>query len=212
MNTKIDSPKIPKDLPVLLHKIHSIQSKDEFSLGSISDAIIEYQEASKVSFEKVVFKNVTITESSLTGIEFTDVVFDRCDISNVDFSDAFIHRTEFRGCKMIGTNFTRARFKNVLFVGCVCDFATFRFGDFKQVAFEDSSLMSTDYFQSVLHKTLFSVCNMDQAILSGSKLKGIDLSDCEFSGLIVEIEDLYGCIISAQQAASFTGLLGLVIK
>ncbi len=53
---------------------------------------------------------------------------------------------------------------------------------------------------------------MDQANLSGSKLEGIDLSDCEFDGLMVEIEDLKGCTISHSQASSFVGLLGLVIK
>lgn len=49
-------------------------------------------------------------------------------------------------------------------------------------------------------------------MLSGSKLNGIDLSDCEFDGLQVDIEDLNGRIISPHQASSFVGLLGLVIK
>ncbi|TMV49668.1 hypothetical protein FE783_14335 [Paenibacillus mesophilus] len=65
---------------------------------------------------------------------------------------------------------------------------------------------------SAFHKTSFSACHIDQANMSGAKLEGIDLSDCEFGGLIVEPEDLRGCIISARHASSFVGLLGLILK
>ncbi|AIQ72779.1 MULTISPECIES: pentapeptide repeat-containing protein [Paenibacillus] len=212
MNFKIDSPKIADPDSLLPEQIYSLQTKDEFSCCGISDTVIDNQEANKVSFDRVIFKNVTITECSLTGIELMDVIFDRCDLSNVDFTNGIIHRTEFRNCKLIGTDFTRGRFQNVRVVDCIGDFATFRFANLKQVAFESSSLMSSDYYQSNFQKISFSECNMDQATLSGSKLNGIDLSDCEFSGLIVDIKDLEGCIISPQQAVSFVGLLGLVIK
>lgn len=212
MNFKIISPKIT-DADLLLPKqIPSLRTKDEISYCSISDTIIEQQDAHKVSFDQVIFKNVTITESSLPGIELMDVIFDHCDLSNVDFTDAIIHRTEFRNCKLIGTDFTGGRFQNVYVKDCLGDFATFRLADLKQVAFDNSSLKNSDYYQSKFQKVAFSRCNIDQAMLAGTKLSGMDLSDCEFSGLIVDIQDLEGCIISPQQAVSFVGLLGLVIK
>lgn len=212
MKIKMDSPKITD--PDALHpqQIYALGAKDEFSNCIISDTVIDNQEANKVSFDKVIFKNVTITESSLTGIELMDVIFERCDLSNVDFTNAIIHRTEFRNCKLIGTDFTKGRFQNVRIMNCIGDFATFRFANLKQFSFENSSLTNSDYYQSTLLNVSFTECNIDQATLSGAKLKGIDLSDCEFSGLIVDVKDLEGCIISAQQAASFAGLLGLVIK
>lgn len=212
MNFKIDSPKIADSDSLPPVQIYSLQTKDEISCCTISDTVIDNQKADKVSFDQVIFKNVTIIESSLTGIELIDVIFDSCDLSNVDFSNAIIHRTEFRNCKLIGTDFTKGRFQNVRVVDCIGDFATFRMANLKQVAFENSSLISSDYYQSNFQKVSFGECNIDQATMSGSKLNGIDLSDCEFNGLIVDIQDLKGCIISAQQAVSFAGLLGLVIK
>ena len=65
---------------------------------------------------------------------------------------------------------------------------------------------------SVMDKTSFAACHIDQANMSGCKLAGIDLSDCEFGGLTVEIADLQGCIISQQQVSSFIPLLGVMIK
>jgi len=212
MNFKIDSPKITAPDTLLPEQIYSLHNKDEFSRSCISDTVIDNQEASKVSFDQVIFKNVTILESSLTGIELMDVIFERCDLSNVDFTNAIIHRTEFRSCKLIGTDFTRGRFQNVRVVDCIGDFSTFRLANLKQVSFENSSLTSSDYYEANFQKVNFSECKIDQATLSGTKLNGIDLSDCDFSGLIVDIQDLQGCIISAQQAASFVGLMGLVIK
>jgi uncharacterized protein YjbI with pentapeptide repeats len=212
MKPKIDPPQIPDNLPNLTEEVTSLRSKDEFHLGSISDVIIDNQDAGKVSFDKVRFRNVTVTESSLAGIELTDVIFEKCDLSNVCLTDSFFHRTEFRTCKLLGTDFTKSRFQNVRFIGCAADYAAFRFANFKQAAFEDCSLISADYFHSVFHKTSFNACHIDQANMSGAKLEGIDLSDCEFGGLIVEIEDLNGCIISPRHASSFVGLLGLIIK
>jgi uncharacterized protein YjbI with pentapeptide repeats len=212
MKPKIEAPKIPDNLTPWGRDILSLQPKDEFRLFSISDMVLEGQEAAKVSFEKAVFKNVTVTDSSLTGLELTDVVFDKCDLSNVCLTDSFFHRTEFRHCKLIGTDFTRSRFQNVRFVGCSGDYSAFRFCKFKQAAFENNSLISADYFHSALQKTWFTECRIDQANLSGVNLEGIDLSDCEFDGLKVEIEDLNGCIIAPHQASSFAGLLGLIMK
>ncbi|MBY0014427.1 pentapeptide repeat-containing protein [Paenibacillus typhae] len=209
---KIETPKITDAALLPLQPIDALQTKEEYSRCQISDIQLEYQEAEKVSFDKVLFKNVIISESSLRAIELTDVIFENCDLSNVNFSEAFIHRTEFRQCKMIGTDFTRARFQNVSVINSLCDFASFRFSKLKLTAFGQCSLNSADYYQADFQKVAFEDCKIDQAVMAGVRLKDTDLSSCEFTGLLVDLEDLPGCIISADQAASFAGLLGLVIK
>jgi len=212
MNPKIDVPNIPDNLSDLTHAIMSLQSKDDYRLGVVSDTVIDNQDAKRVSFEKTMFKNVTVMESSLIGVELTDVVFDKCDLSNVCLTDSFLHRVEFRNCKIIGTDLTRSRFKHVRFVNCMGEFALFRFAKLKHVVFDECVLTSADFSHSQLEKTFFSACRINQAAMTGCKLEGIDLSDCDFDDLIVEIEDLKGCIIAPRHATSFIGLLGVVIK
>lgn len=212
MSDIIEPPRLsePELLPPL--SIHALASKDEYSRCLIEGALIEYQEAERVAFDQVVFKNVTITESSLQRIELTDVIFDHCDLSNVDFSDAFMHRTVFRDCRLTGTDFTGARFQNVAVTDCIGEYAVFRFAQFKGASFERCSLVSADYYQSSLKGLTFAECNLEQATLAGCKLKGVDLSDCEFTGLLVDLEDLDGCIISAEQAASLPDCLDLLLS
>ncbi|GAA3406065.1 pentapeptide repeat-containing protein [Paenibacillus hodogayensis] len=209
---KIDPPKMPDRLENRNDDVRSLRAKDDFSQGSVSDIVLDSQHAEKVSFEKFVFRHTTFTECSLTGLELTDVVFEKCDFSNVSLTDSFLHRTEFIQCKLIGTDFTRSRFQSVRFMACIGDYASFRFTHFKRAALENSSLIGADWSHSTLQKMFFTACHIDQAVFTGTKLEGIDLSDCRFDGLNVEIEDLNGCMISEQQASSFIGLLGLIIK
>jgi len=212
MKHKIEAPNVPDSLTDMTAELTALRTKDELRLGAVSDTVIEGQEARKVSFEKMVFTNVTVTDCTFVGIELTDVIFEKCDLSNVCLTDSFFHRTEFRNCKLIGTDFARSKFRNVRFTGCVGDYAAFRLSDFKHTVFEGNSLVGADYYHCSLHKSAFADCQIDQAIMSGTRLEGIDLSDCEFDGLTVEIEDLKGCAVSARQASSFAGLLGLIIK
>lgn len=157
MKNKMESPKIPADLPVLNEEIRSIRSKDELSTGSVEDIILDNMEAVKVSLEKMVFKSVTIMESSLPESEWTDIIFDKCDLSNINFSGSFIHRVEFRNCKLLGTDFSRSRLQNVRFLDCLGDYSMFRFANFKQVGFEDCSLISADLYHATLQKPLLPV-------------------------------------------------------
>lgn len=181
-------------------------------MGMIVDCVIEDQEANKVTFDKIIFKNVTFTESTLTGVELTDVIFEQCDLSNVDFSDAIIHRTEFKDCKMIGTNLSSGTLRNVLFDSCIADYATFRYANTKQVFIQDSSLCKTDFSFSKSQKIELFRSNIDLAQFSGTELDGIDLSDCEFNGLGVDVTNLQGCTISREQAYIFANLFRLIVK
>jgi uncharacterized protein YjbI with pentapeptide repeats len=209
---KIEPPKIfPSELPIFKLPVN-IQSHDIFEMGMIQDCAIEHQQVNKVIFDKMIFKNVTFTKITLTEVELTDVIFEKCDLSNVDFSEAVIHRTEFIECKMIGTNLTGVTLRNVLFDSCLADYATFRFSNAKQMIIQDSFLRNADFCYSKLQKFQLFRSNIDQAQLSGTELDGIDLSDCEFNGLGVGLEDLKGCIISREQAYIFANLIGLIIN
>lgn len=207
---KIETPRIPSELPVTMRQ--DIQSNDFLEMEMIQDCEIENSKANKVIFDKIIFRNVTFTETAFTSAELTDVIFEKCDLSNVDFSDAVIHRTEFKDCKMIGINLSGTTLRNILFDNCLADYAAFRFANIKQVIIQDSFLSKADFSYCKLQKFEFSRCTIDQVQFSGTELNGIDLSDCSFSGLGVFVENLKGCIISREQAYIFANLFGLIIN
>ena len=54
--------------------IHVLESKTEYRNQLIEQISLDNQEALKVSFENVIFRNVIISDSTLEQFEFTDVV------------------------------------------------------------------------------------------------------------------------------------------
>ncbi len=48
--------------------------------------------------------------------------------------------------------------------------------------------------------------------MSGTKLKGVDLSSCDIEGIGVRIENLSGAVVSPLQAVSLSRLIGVVVK
>ncbi|MNC63849.1 Pentapeptide repeats (8 copies) [compost metagenome] len=124
-----------------------------------------------------------------------------------------MNRVEFRDCKLLGTDFSHSKIQHTSFQDCIGHYSNFRFAEFKQVSFNSCSLVHSDYYQSKNKLNLdFSNCDINKASLSGLKLKGIDLSDCQFEELLVESEDLEGCTIAPHHASSLIGLLGINIK
>lgn len=59
---------------------------------------------------------------------------------------------------------------------------------------------------------MFCTSNLKEASMAGTKLEGIDLSDCEIEGIRVKIEDVYGAVVSPMQDVYFSKLLGIIVK
>ncbi|RTE08902.1 pentapeptide repeat-containing protein [Paenibacillus whitsoniae] len=209
---KIEQPKLPADMPPLVLKEERMEPEDSFHTGIISQCDIDNQRAYKVAFDKIIFRNVTFSRISMKEIELTDVIFEKCDLSNVDFGTATIHRTEFRDCKIMGMNLSDATIRNTGFYNCLGDYLTLRMANLKQVLFHQCSLIGADFYEATVQKIALEDCKLDQAQLSGVKLEGIDLSTNSFARLGVNVENLRGCIISREQAAVFANLIGLQLK
>ena len=212
LRSEILSPNLPNKLETLSVSDKIIQSEDSFTMGIISNELVENQTADHVSFKKVLFKNVTFNKVSFRYMDLIDVRFENCDLSNMDLSESVLHKVEMVNCKMVGTNMSESALRNVLVENCNGSYALFRYLDCKQVNFMNSILCSADFYKAKFSKVEFNDSNLQQAGMSGAKLKGIDLSSCKSDGLGIAVDDLDGCIVSPEQAISFSKLLGLIIK
>ena len=209
---KVVSPKIPDGLDEICLSDNSIKDEDSFSMSIVSDCIIDNQMAKQIRCRHMIFNKVTFVEVSFEGIDLTDVRFENCDLSNVDLSGAVIHRTEFVNCKILGINLSESSLQNVMFDNCVGGYASFMFSHLKQVSFKYCILNNADFQDSKFDKVAFCTSNLQEASMAGTKLGGIDFSDCEIEGLRVKIEDVYGVVVSPMQAVYFSKLLGLIVR
>lgn len=125
MRGKIEHPRIHVEA-LSDELIPFLELEDELHDRLIENRTIENLEAGKRSFDRVMFRNVTVTSSALEQAEFTDIIFENCDFSNVDFSGSLVHRTEFRKCKIIGADFSLSILQNVQLTDCIGDYTNFR--------------------------------------------------------------------------------------
>tara|TARA_B100000965_G_scaffold345281_1_gene315967 strand:+ start:105 stop:761 length:657 start_codon:yes stop_codon:yes gene_type:complete len=209
---KVMKPKLINGIERKSIDIIDIEDEDIFKDVYVSDCTIENEAARHVSFNGVVFKNVNFKELELSSLDLTDVRFEDCDLSNVNFSGAIIHRVEFINCKLMGINLSDAALQNIRIDKCNGRFAFMRFSQLKKVIIEESILESSDFQNSKFNKVELVNCNFRLSQMSGTSLAGIDLSSCNVEGLGIRIEDVKGAIISPLQAVDFAKLLGMEIK
>lgn len=208
----IEAPKLPPQLDNIITLDPWIHPEECFRLGVIKDCTLGEQIIESAVFDTVLFKNVTFEATTFNHLEATDVIFENCDLSNVKFREAIIHRAELRHCKAVGLDLGGAHLRNVFFDACNLNYASFYFSNCKKVKFQDCSLISADFSNSTLLNTELGNANIDKAQFVLTKLEGIDFSQCHFESIGITAEYLKGCMIAPEQAVAFSQALGLIVK
>lgn len=169
-------------------------------------------EGERLSFDDVIFKDMSFAGSDLQAVEFVDVVFDRCDFSNVNFQNATFHRCEIINSKLTGADLTNAKVSHLLVHECDGRYINFSFSSMKEVEFSDCNLAEGDFYECTFKEVRFKMCKMDNINFSETDLKGIDLSNSTYDRIEVTLPKLAGCIVSKEQAIGFARVLGLSVK
>ncbi|WP_094602980.1 hypothetical protein SPSIL_040840 [Sporomusa silvacetica DSM 10669] len=208
--TKLKAPNLPQQLP-LVH-IHDFHDEDCVKLSLIQDCTFEAQNATNIVVSQVLFKNVVFNYTHWPFAKITDTIFEKCDLSNVNFSQCFMDRVRLTNCKLVGIDMTEASLRNIVFEDCNAAYSVLRFTNCKKVNFHNSSFAEADLYSATLTDVNFAHCNLDKVQFSGTKLAGIDLSTCQFYQLGLTPDNLRGCIIAPEQAIALANIFGVVIK
>lgn len=168
-------------------------------------------EGERLTFDDVIFKDVSFAGSDLSGSEFVDAIFDTCDLSNVNFQSAMFHRCEIVNSKLTGADFANAKLGHTLFKECDGRYSNFSFSGMKEVEFAECNLTDADIYESSFNNVQFKVCKLDNINFTETDLKGIDLSDSTYDRIEVTLPKIAGCIVSKDQAIGFARVLGLSV-
>lgn len=206
------APKVAGELELILLDDELENGETYFRMGQIEEADINREITEKLSFDQVVFKNVSLESATLNHSEFLDVRFENCDLSNADFSDVSLHRVEFIQCKALGLNLAGATLGHVRFEQCLTNYATFSYSNCQQVLFQSCSLIEADYYSCTFENIHFKQCQLNKANFGETTLAGVDLSSSTFESLQISLDKLAGCTVSTEQAIAFSKGLGLIIK
>ena len=110
--------------------------KSEFYLDDIISGLFEdealFLEERFLEFKECKFDNMIFAESKMVKSDLSNVIFEKCDLSNVDFTDSSIHRVVFKNCKMTGVNMADCNLKYVQIINSKCDYLNLSFSKLEE--------------------------------------------------------------------------------
>lgn len=169
--------------------------------------------AEKVMLEHIQFIKCQIPDNHFDGGEFVDVTFQGCDLSNGSLKNAYFRNCRFLNCKMDGCSFASSSFKTVRMENCSCLYCNYVSTLWDNTSVYDCNMEQSFFSEAALKKPVFHNTNFTSVDFFKTKLKGIDLSDCVISNLMVSdtYMELAGVKVNIYQAAELARLLKVQI-
>jgi uncharacterized protein YjbI with pentapeptide repeats len=92
-------------------------------------------------------------------------------------------RTEFRGCRLTGTDLAEATLRDITFDECRIDLVGLRHARLERVVFRDCRMAECDFYGATLSDVLFERCELREATFSAATITSVELRGCDLAGL-----------------------------
>ena len=184
--------------------------------GEIKDGIFEqtdlYRDIKSCILDGCVFHNIDFTDVELEDVDIYDCIFDHCDLSNQSFEGKMLGRVQFKGCRLIGTNFIKSTLKDIVIEDSICEYINFSRVEMNKVGIYRSNC-SNSFFMDCNSKNIeFDFDDFYQSEFSSIRLTGVDLSNCELIACRFDYYSIKGITINKYQCEDFMGMLGINVK
>lgn len=125
------------------------------------------------------------TACALVGAHLTDMILSDCDLSNCDLTGCSLQRVRFERCRLTGLILPESYLQHVVFEECRADYANLSGARLRRVAFCRTILTRAALDNCRLEEVCFGRCDLGGAEWYHTRLGGLDLRDCETTGLRV---------------------------
>lgn len=163
-------------------------------------------------FNSCIFKKIDFSHIKIENIDFIDCIFENCDLSNLKLSSNTMIRNQFKNSKLIGLFIDRSLLQDNIFENCNINYSTFSDSNFKRNLFKKSSLRELRLYCLKYTELFFEEDELENLEVIDTKLKDLDLSNCNISGIQAMSKDLEGLIIHSYQLLEIAPLFGIKIK
>ncbi|RYG72518.1 pentapeptide repeat-containing protein [Lentibacillus lipolyticus] len=205
----IQKPDLPEKLDTMT--LEKLTDQDNLEMGVIQEATGDPIHAEHVRFEQMYFQNVRLNEAMLPFSHWLDVIFENCDLSGIQLQGARLNRVAFRNCKLAGADLDRAVISDVTWTDCQAPYLLCNQAELRDVRFDQCLLKGANFMDVSQDHLQFGTSNIEDVQFSGTSLKKVDLSRCEFNGIHLEEQDLRGAVIAPEQASGLIGLFGVEV-
>jgi len=129
-------------------------------------------------FSGCLFRSCDFTGLNLSGSEFVDCQFEFCNLSMVQVQETIFTNAVFRGCKLMGMDFSKVRkfLLSMSFEECNLSYAFFFGLNLKGAKFINCLLEETNFSEATLVEANFSGSNLVGAIFDRTNLERADFT------------------------------------
>lgn len=174
---------------------------------------LENLDAERAEFFRVRFQNCRFWECSFVKASFVNAEFIGCDFSNCDFSHSYWKETRIDTCKAQGTKFCGSVWKDSKIENTNLDYANYNGAAMEKTEAVMCSFTSASLSEMKLKNAVFDRDKFDSTDFYKTLLKGIDLSGCELSHILLsdDFREVKGARLSALQAVEIAKMLGITV-
>jgi uncharacterized protein YjbI with pentapeptide repeats len=153
-----------------------LRAQDSFEDEQFEGLDLTQFDFSGKEFVRCAFRNAKLQESRWSKVRLEDCAFEECDLTRMVPGDLRAYGVRFKGCKLMGVEWTRATLH-------------------PQLAFEDCNLRYASFVELSLRGTPFVRCkameaNFVDVDLTEADFTGADLSGASFQGATLARADL----------------------
>lgn len=184
-------------------------TRDDYGMH-YTNCTIHFDEDLK-ELDDMIFTKCTFDSNSYP-IHLTDVTLNHCNMQNVAFENVSFRRVHFNETLMTGFTLNNVSLKDTHFEHCKMNLFNIADSKFDAVHFDgidghDGYLYHIDTKQWQITASQLNHINIVE-----TKLKDIDLSECDIDGITVNANDLAGCIVNSFQSTALIKLFGIHVK
>lgn len=185
----------------------AMESGESYERCDFDGLLLKHLDLANCAFDQCSFKGADLTDARLNGCEFTG-----CDLSNAKLTGSNLFAARFDRSKLMGVviagcqNLPTTRFNK-----CVFDYVQFRGLSLEGMRFADCSFVEADLSLTILKKTAFTKCNLDNADWTGAEFEATDLRGSKLGGLNVCKVNIAGAILNSAQLAQLASELGITV-
>lgn len=182
--------------------------EDSIVLNKHFKDIIFDEKIEGVSFEDCKFENCTFLKPLIKCI-FFNTKFTKCEMSNIILNSANIHTCLFEHCHMVGINYILCSIQFTKIINSHMKLSSHHDTLLKKCKIEDSNLSSSIYQGVRFFENELEQLDLRDSEFIHTKLDGVDISNCNIEGMLIDPNDIRGMIATEVQAIELISLLGI---
>lgn len=196
-------------------------NRSSYEGQSFTDIELKNSLVESIEFIICTFDHCDFNETPFKACTFRDCIFENCDLSLMQVDESVFKNTEFKSCKALGINWSKASWgrkeitqliKSIDFSKCVLNYSTFIGLELSHLNMQDCIAHEVDFSEAILRKANFKGTDLQNAIFRSSDLREANFVGAKNYSISPQLNKISRAKFSLPEAMSLMYNMDIVIS